>query len=190
MLTAANAARSAALLLAICWLPAAADPPPHAPAHGWRKHHDPDYVGYTGKHWEQDYGVMSGQCNREAIATVVGGVVGGAIASRVAEPENRTVATIIGAAAGALIGNKIGEKLDDADRGCFAHVLEVGAAGQRVVWTNEATRVRYEMTPGRELRRNGAACREFTLVAVAGKEKSSRRGIACPEQPGLWQIAR
>ena len=26
-----------------------ADPPPWAPAHGWRKKHDPNYVGYTGK---------------------------------------------------------------------------------------------------------------------------------------------
>ena len=28
--------------------PAFADPPAHAPAHGWRKKNDPDYVGYTG----------------------------------------------------------------------------------------------------------------------------------------------
>ena len=28
--------------------PVLADPPPWAPAHGWRKKHDPNYVGYTG----------------------------------------------------------------------------------------------------------------------------------------------
>ena len=37
-----------------------ADPPSYAPAHGWRKKHDPYYVGYTGNKWPKDYGVMEG----------------------------------------------------------------------------------------------------------------------------------
>jgi surface antigen len=176
-------------LLTAAWaLPAFADPPDHAPAHGWRKKHDPSYVGYSGRQWESDFDISSGRCNREAIATVLGGVVGGVIASRVASPENRTVATIIGAIAGAAIGNRIGEKLDDADRGCFGHALEIAKPGQRVSWTNEMTQVRYEMSPGAGRQRNGAECREFTLVTVAGKAKSSHRGVACQAQPGTWQI--
>ena len=59
-------------------LPAYADPPPWAPAHGWRKKHDPYYTGYTGRQWDNDYGIISaGQCNRQAIATVLGGVTNG-----------------------------------------------------------------------------------------------------------------
>jgi surface antigen len=171
-------------------VPAFADPPAHAPAHGWRKKHDPYYVGYSGKHWENDYGILSGHCNRDAIGAVVGGVVGGVIASRVAEPENRTVATVIGAFAGALIGHRIGRELDEADRGCFGHVLEVGQSGQRVTWTNESTGVRYEMQPGADRQRNGAACREFTLTAVAGREKSSQQGVACQSGTGVWQVVQ
>ncbi len=51
--------RSAALaaLAAALTLPALADPPSHAPAHGWRKKNDPYYVGYTGRHWNDDFGV-------------------------------------------------------------------------------------------------------------------------------------
>jgi surface antigen len=182
-------ARFLLVLLVAAWSAAVvADPPAHAPAHGWRKKHDPYYVGYGGKQWEQDYEISSGRCNREAVATVVGGVVGGVIASRVAKPENRTVATIIGVIAGAVIGNRIGHELDEADRGCFGHALEIGKSGQRVTWTNETIGVRYELSPGADRERNGAACREFTLVTVAGKEKSSQRGVACQSQPGVWQV--
>jgi surface antigen len=174
--------------LAVSTSLALADPPAHAPAHGWRRHHDPYYVGYTGRHWEHDYDIRSGHCNREAVATVLGGIVGGVVGSRVAEPENRTVATIIGAAAGALLGRKIGREMDEADRGCFGHALEVGRAGQLVVWTNESTGVRYEMKPGAERKRDGAACREFTLRAVTGRARSSRQGIACESEAGLWHV--
>lgn len=60
-----------------------ADPPPWAPAHGWRKKHDPYYVGYAGHQWPNDYGISSGRCNREAVGTALGGIVGGAIGSTV-----------------------------------------------------------------------------------------------------------
>jgi hypothetical protein len=56
---------AAAVLAATFGVPIApsahADPPSWAPAHGWRKKHDPDYVGYTGKKWPDDYGVVSGR---------------------------------------------------------------------------------------------------------------------------------
>ena len=49
---------------------ALADPPAHAPAHGWRKKNDPSYVGYTGTAWPRDYGITTGHCNREEIGAV------------------------------------------------------------------------------------------------------------------------
>jgi surface antigen len=179
-----------AVIVAVSAVPAAADPPNHAPAHGWRKKHDPYYVGYSGRQWESDFDISSGSCNRQAVATVLGGVVGGVVASRVASSDNRTVATIIGAVAGAVIGNRIGRELDEADRGCFGHALEIARSGQRVTWTNDATQVRYELAPGADRQRDGSACREFTLVTVAGKEKSTGRGLACQAQPGVWQVVQ
>ncbi len=175
----------------IVWaVPALSQPPPHAPAHGWRKKNDPYYVGYTGRQWERDFDISSGTCNRQEIATVVGGIAGGVIANRVAD-EHRTVATIVGAIAGAVIGNRIGRELDEADRGCFGHALEIAESGQRVVWTNEAAGVRYEMSPrNARPRRNNASCREYTLVTIQGRERSTQTGTACQSQPGVWQAAR
>ena len=76
------------------------------------------------------------------------------IANRVAD-EHRTVATIVGVIAGAVIGNRIGRELDEADRGCFGHALEIAQPGQRITWTNETAGVRYEMSPGARRPRDG-----------------------------------
>lgn len=177
-----------ALLITVGWATALADPPSHAPAHGWRMKHDPYYVGYSGKHWDRDFGILSGRCNREAVATVLGGAVGGLIGSRIGDDENRTVAIIIGAATGALIGKKIGRELDKADRGCFGHTLEVGKPGQRVTWVNEEARVRYEMSPGATNDEYGDSCRDYTLRAFHDDGVTSRRGVACQAEPGAWRI--
>ncbi len=182
------------LVVAGLSVPALADPPDHAPAHGWRKKHDRGddddrgYEGYEGKRWDRDYAVLSGRCDRQAIATVLGGVVGGVVGARVAEPENRTIATIVGAAVGALLGNRIGRELDDADRGCFGHALELGRPGRVVVWTNDTEGVRYELLPGANRARHGAMCREFTMTSFHGRERVSRAGIACRTQVGSWEV--
>lgn len=186
-----NAKRTALLLaMLICaWgAEAFADPPAHAPAHGWRKKHDPYYVGYTGTRWERDYEVASGRCNRQEIGAVLGGVAGGVVGSKVASPENRTVGIIIGAAAGALLGARIGRELDEGDRGCFGHTLEIARPGGRVVWANEATGVRYSLVPGEGRQEGGLTCRPFTLEGVAGAQKSKRVGKACQSSQGVWRV--
>jgi len=165
-----------------------ADPPRHAPAHGWRKQHDPYYVGYYGTRWDHDFEILAGHCDREAVATVLGGVVGAVIGSRIADRDDRTVATIIGAAAGALLGNKIGREMDEADRSCVGHSLEMGKPGQHVVWTNESSGVSYDMKLGDERPTADSRCREFTLVAVAGREKTSEHDVACQSEQGVWHI--
>jgi surface antigen len=189
MRIAAKAALSMALSFAVWTATALAQPPAHAPAHGWRKKNDPHYVGYAGKQWERDFDISSGSCNRQEIATVLGGIAGGVIANRVAD-EHRTVATIVGVIAGAVIGNRIGRELDEADRGCFGHALEIAQPGQRITWTNESAGVRYEMSPGAASPRHGAACRQYTLVTVAGRDRGTQTGVACQSQPGVWQAAR
>lgn len=173
-------------VIALSSVAAVAQPPDHAKAHGWRAKH----VGYTGVEWDLDYGISTGFCDRQAVATVIGGVVGGVIANRVADGDNRKIATIIGAAAGALIGNRIGRELDEADQACMGHALELGKVGQTVSWSNETTGVRYQLTPGADSRRNGAACRGFTLMSVAGNNRSSREGVACQSSRGVWDIVQ
>jgi surface antigen len=189
MLNATKVAPFILFLLVSSWSAAAlADPPPHAPAHGWRKKHDPYYVGYTGKYWDQDYGILAGRCNREAVATVLGGVIGGAVGSRVGDKENRKIAIIVGAAVGALIGNKIGREVDEADRRCIGHALEIGRPGQVVTWLNQDAGIEYQMALGARDDKHGDKCRGYTLLGTAGDKKSFRQGVACQAEPGVWKI--
>src|SRR5690606_27206668 len=121
----------AALLVSLTLLPvpAPADPPPHAPAHGWRKKNDPTYVGYTGRKWERDYGIVDGRCNPAAVGAVLGGATGGVVGARVSRPDDPPIAIILGTAIGAVIGHAIGKEFDEADRACMGHALEL--AGER-----------------------------------------------------------
>ena len=175
-----------------------ADPPPWAPAHGYRKKHDDEhhdkhekyYVGYSGVEYDHDFDVVQGRCNREQVGAALGGVVGGVIGNQVAQPQDRVVATIIGAAIGALVGAKIGRDLDDGDRACFGHALELGATGQHVIWTNETNHVRYELVPGDGSHDGGKVCRRFTLVTVDGNNRASHKGAACQSSRGVWEMVK
>ncbi len=166
-----------------------ADPPAHAKAHGWRAKNDPYYVGYNGRRWDSDFGIVSGRCDREAVATVIGGVVGAVVGSRVSSDEDRVIAVIVGAAAGAIIGNRIGRQLDEADRGCVGHALEMGESGRAVSWQNERTRVRYEITPHAATGRSSPNCRAFTFRAHLDDNVSLQEGVACHADAGVWNIA-
>jgi surface antigen len=165
-----------------------ADPPPHAPAHGWRKQNDPYYLGYTGKKWERDYGVVAGRCQFEAVGAVLGGTVGGVVGAQVGTGDTRTVAILVGTAVGAIIGAKIGRELQDADRGCIGHALELAENGKGVSWANPHTGVSYVLTPTRGYKQGSLSCREFTTVASAHGAKQSTNGRACRSGDGSWQI--
>jgi surface antigen len=165
-----------------------ADPPPHAPAHGWRAKHDSYYVGYTGTRWPRDYEITSGRCNREEVGAVLGGVVGGTIGHEVAKPEDRVVATILGAAVGALVGSKIGRELDERDEGCVGQSLELAQPGQAVQWRNDQSGVTYVLTPTDAKQLDGRNCRVFKLrSSAAGKSQTVTR-TGCQMEQGQWEI--
>lgn len=174
---------------ALCAVPqsAFADPPSHAPAHGWRKKHDPYYQGYAGKMWERDYGIVAGKCLREAAGAAIGGVVGGAIGSQVGGGEGRKVAIVIGSVLGAVIGAKIGRDLDQADRACIGHALELAKDQRPVTWS--AGDIAYQLTPTGDVKHNGQPCRNYTLaIKAAGKQAQSAKGLACRSGDGTWQV--
>ena len=175
--------------IALIPVPSPAEPPPHAKAHGWRKKNDPNYVGYTGKRWDKDYGVVGGRCNTAEVGAVLGGAVGGVIGSR-ADKEDRAVAIILGTAIGAVIGSKIGQGIDEADRACMGHSLELAARKDTVVWTNSATGVTYHMTPTRNFQEGKQHCREFTteLHASKGNRHETITGVACRKPGGAWEL--
>lgn len=172
-----------ALLLApaVC-----ADPPPWAPAHGWREQHDPYYVGYSGARYPDDYGVFSGRCNREAIGAVLGGAVGAAVGSQVGKDGGRAVATLVGAVLGATVGAAIGREMDREDRACFGQTLEFARRGETVTWTNPRG-VTYAVTPRSDVTREGRKCREFESVVTVDGRREQTRGRACEAGDGTWQ---
>lgn len=185
-------ALAAFVALSVVPLPSFAEPPPHAKAHGWRKKNDPSYAGYTGKRWEKDYGVTEGKCNTAAIGAVLGGVAGGVIGSTVGKGEDRKVAIVVGTVLGAVIGHEIGREIDDADRACMGHALELAGAQKAVAWTNQNTGMRYVLTPTRNFTQGGAPCREFTTQASRGGKKSGTpvRGVACRKAGGEWEMKK
>ncbi len=175
------------LLCAALALPLMAAPPPHAPAHGYR---DKDkqarkFRGYTGVEWAEDYGIREGRCNTDTVLAAVGAVGGAVIGNRAASPENRTVATIVGALAGAIIGNEVGEAIDDRDRACIGHGLEVGAIGRDVVWTNPQTRVVHTLRPVADL---AGGCRRFEYRT--GPRAKAVPMVACRGAAGTWTLRR
>lgn len=172
-----------AALLFLSQVPAWATPPSHAPAHGWRKQHDPAYMGYTGKQWDKDYDILAGRCNREAIGAVLGGVIGGAIGSQVGKGDGNKVAIIIGAALGTALGARAGREMDRSDAACIGHALELAKDGQRVSWLDD-TGTQYRLKPTKGFSQNGLPCRSFDLT-VGGR---TSRQSACQTEPGIWEI--
>jgi surface antigen len=176
--------------------PAFADPPAHAPAHGYyKKQHDHDYEnerrtyrtvrhyeGKSGVAYVRDYGISSGRCNRDEIGAVIGGVTGAVIGGQVADRDNRAVGMVVGGVFGAVLGHAIGDSIDHRDRACMGHALELGRPGVPVVWTSDGHR--YRFTPRGDAR---DGCRHATLV-VDGRRP--RDVLACPSGRGEWRFRR
>lgn len=167
-------------------LPAWSAPPSHAPAHGWRAQHDPYYLGFTGRRWQKDYGVLSGRCDRVAVGAVLGGVVGGAVGSQVGTGDTRRIAILIGTAAGAILGAEMARNMGPADEACLAHGLELGAAGRPIYWDAASGDGRYTLIPG-EMIAGNRACRNFEL-AFSGSPATPRKGMACHDSSGGWVL--
>jgi surface antigen len=165
-----------------------ADPPEHAKAHGWRKKHDPNYVGYTGRQWERDYGIIEGNCNRKEIGTVLGAVVGGAIGSQVGDGSGRVVAIIVGSVLGGVIGREIGRDLDEGDRACVGHALELAKPGHPVRWVNDQSKVSYLLTPLAPAAGDTKDCRRFTIKASRDSKSQTSKGRACRSADGTWKM--
>jgi surface antigen len=164
------------------------EPPPWAPAHGWRKKNDPYYTGYSGKQWDTDYGVVEGKCNREAVGAVLGAVVGGAIGSQIGKGSGRQVAIVVGTVAGAVIGAQIGRDFDNTDRGCMGQALELAGDNRSVRWSNPGDGTAYLLTPVRGFQSAGRPCREFKLQTRHGDRTETGKGRACLRGDGTWEI--
>ncbi len=181
---------TAALGLLLVGPEAFAAPPPWAPAHGYRAKHAERYTGYTGYRWDRDYGISGGRCNRDEVGTVLGAVVGGAIGGAVYDGDSKLVAILIGATVGAIIGREIGRDMNDADRACMGHALEIGQMGQRIYWDGGRPDLGYAMVVRDGFKKDGYTCRNFTLEQDYRGKKTTQPGAACRIGDGQWQLLR
>ncbi len=206
------AASIGAILLAGSVGTAWSDPPDWAPAHGRRDKFDHDdrdddrrrnkkrdkyekrryerrpAVGPTGTRWPGDYGVIVGNCNRAEIGAVLGAAVGGAVGSQVGEGDGRVVATIIGAVVGGVLGAQVGRSMDEQDRACIGHALELTSNGRPVRWENEHSGARYLLTPLGDDTRSGTVCRQFALEVIQNGRTDVSDQWACRDDTGRWNM--
>ncbi len=160
------------------------DRPRYGDNRPYEGHHG--YHGYYGDDWDSDYGVVSsGRCDTSAALGVAGAVTGAIIGNSTARPENRGIATIFGAIAGGILGSAVGDSIDDGDRACIGHSLELGRIGRPVVWVNPHSRVAWRVVPLRDVSRD---CREFEVRRNYRGRLNDRTVVACRRDRGNWEF--
>jgi surface antigen len=176
--------------LSIFSVAAYADPPPWAPAHGYRAKHkgkDRDHVVYA-----VPYGIDRGQCDRglvssEVVGGVIGGAVGGVAGAQLGKGRGKTVATIGGTIVGVLVGASIGRSMDDIDQNCVGRILEHAPDRRRVNWATERGD-EYAVVPLRTFQNDGMYCREYQTAGTVGGKMQHVYGTACRQPDGAWKI--
>ena len=166
--------------------PAWADPPPWAPAHGYRAKH-------KGKHHRASadrapFDIDFGRCNRQTLGALLGGAAGAAAGTQIGSGSGNTAAIIGGTIVGFLVGGSIGRAMDDLDQNCVGQILEHAPDGSDITWVG-ADQARYQVEPRRTYQEAGGAyCREYTATAAIGGRSQQTYGTACRQPDGSWQL--
>ncbi|SMF16387.1 Surface antigen [Tistlia consotensis] len=187
---------------------ALADPPPWAPAYGWRAKHGGHHRDRDD--WDRDRGrqvvvverpilvrphdrVVS--CDRSLLAgdnqlvgQILGGALGGLAGAQIGSGNGKLAATAGGAVLGLLVGGEIGRSFDAADAACAQYALEAGDTGRTVTWRDPDDGVGYRLTPTRTFRRGDGYCREYTGTASVGGRIQRTYGTACRQPDGSWRL--
>jgi surface antigen len=178
-----------------------ADPPPWAPAHGYRakdggksKHknkrkHERRHSGDAYDHevyraHGDAIGIPEGACHREVVGGLVGGAVGGVLGSRIGKGDGQLAATAAGSVIGYIVGSAIGRSMDELDQACVGQALERAYDQRTVAWTDSDTR--YELTPTRTFERSGRYCRDYEVRALVEGRPQQVTGTACRNPDGSW----
>jgi hypothetical protein len=91
-------------------VPAFADPPRWAPAHGWRNKHGDIIYHRTDngiRYWQGRDGRYYCRRGDGTVGLLVGAALGALVGRAIDTRGERTTGTVLGAAAGALIGNEL-----------------------------------------------------------------------------------
>lgn len=133
-----------------------------------------NFIGYTGKSWESDYGVLRGHCDSRLIqAEISNGNIGDQMAYVEADGIFKSIFPDT-------------ELIDSfsIDSHCFGHTMELVPSGQAVRWQNPANGINVYVSPGAK----SDTCRTYLGVTVLNGEKRKFRGEMCSPSKGLWRI--
>jgi surface antigen len=188
--------RSFASLLLVLFvfisLPVYSEPPPWAPAHGYRhKHQNQHYhkgYEYFDRRVADIIGIFDGVCKYEKIGTIVGGAAGAVIGAEVTSKDDKVAGVIIGTIAGVLVGKTIGKVIDERDRECAGHALAFVENGEAVEWVNPNTLAKYKVTPISSYQQDGYDCRRFvTNTVLSNGRRTTYENNACLYEDGIWR---
>lgn len=176
-----------------------ADPPPWAPAHGWRaknkgknknkkKHKVEAHQSYYD--YAPTLGIDGGHCNLEVIGALLGAAGGGYAGSKIGKGDGKLAAVGAGVFLGALIGGAIGREMNEMDQNCVGHALESAQDGQAVAWQNPDGG-HYEITPTSTFQNQaGQYCREYQTDATIGGRSERLYGTSCRQSDGSWALSK
>lgn len=175
-----------------------ADPPPWAPAWGYRakgkhKHKHKGKARYERYdeteyvHRTRDLGIYYNTCDRETLGAYIGGAVGGLAGSQIGKGDGQVAAAVAGTIIGVIVGREIGRSMDELDQNCTGQVLERAETQQTVTWRNPDTGANYSVTPTNTYESGGRYCREYVTEAIINGRRERVTGKACREPDGTWR---
>jgi surface antigen len=177
--------------------PVKADPPPWAPAWGYRNKHskknknkhgnDNVVVEQPQEPFHVPYGIDLGRCNRTEIGVALGAATGAAVGSQVADDDDKAIGIIGGLIVGGVIGGLIGHAMDSADEACMGHALEYADDGEPVRW-QDPNGYNYKVVPSDTYQSAGRFCRHYTTSVVINGAPETLSGTACRRDDGNWDI--
>ena len=178
--------------------PVKADPPPWAPAWGYRNKHgkknknkkhgsETVVIEQRQEPFHIPYGIDLGRCNRTEIGVALGAATGAAVGSQVADDDDKAIGVIGGLIVGGVIGGLIGHAMDSADEACMGHALEYAGDGEPVRW-QDPNGDSYKVVPSDTYQSAGRFCRHYTTSVVINGAPKKVSGTACRRADGNWDI--
>jgi surface antigen len=174
--------------------PAAADPPPWAPAHGYRAKKKGKHKRAYRERRALPPGLQGGRCRASmfdsaTVGTLIGAAAGGYAGSHVGKGDGKLAATAIGTLLGALVGHQMGASLARPDEMCFNQAFEHAPDRETITWRTDRNSPQYQVTPTKTTRSSsGQYCREYTAKAAVGGKTSNTYGTACRQPDGSWKL--
>lgn len=133
-----------------------------------------NFIGYTGKGWNSDFGVLRGKCEAKLVheeamkgtSTNLMAYVESNELFRTIFPESQLVDAVA------------------VDSHCFGHTMELVPSGQAVRWLNPVNGVGVYLSPGAK----SDNCRTYLGVTIVDGEKKKFRGEVCSPSKGMWKV--